>query len=133
MVFPSTVGCMGRRVFGKCLQKTAYPTWQSKVSCQWGKYIYQPMTDPWDERYILPMHDWLILYGKLVGKYTVRPTDPNGQSMAIQSKLNPICHSKDLNVVTLLFDDFCGFWRHPQINLGNTCSCRSGRCLMFVL
>ena len=34
-----------------------------------------PMKDPWDERYIY-LHEWVMYYGKLVGKYTVRPMDP---------------------------------------------------------
>ena len=40
---------------------------------------FLPMTDPWDERYIF-LHGWVIFMAN-VGKCTVRPMDPMGESV----------------------------------------------------
>ena len=60
--------------------------------------------DPWDERSIY-LHDWLILYGKLVGHYTVRPTDPMGNT--IQSTLNSNMPFKRFQCGDFAHGDFC--------------------------
>ena len=41
--------------------------------------MIKPMTDPWDEKVYLPIHEWLIFYGFHVGKYTMT-MDPMGNN-----------------------------------------------------